>query len=347
MKKRKWILISGLLWLMLLMAGITVQAAGYTEITYKGHTYRRYDVGMTWTQAKKYCKSLGGHLATITSSGEQKALKNLIKDGEKNQYWLGGTVENGIAGWITGEKFKYKNWSTGQPDNYGTGENYIQMYRIPNPRYYEKNALGKWNDITVDNHISGEEDFFTTDQVGFICEIDSLSINRAVVTLTKKTYTYDGKKKQPKVTVELDGKVLKKGRDYTVSYTNSDGIGEARVSVKGIGAYRNHTSVGYTIKPPKVKKLSLKTDSSGQVTASWKKVSGPVDGYKIVWSLTKDFGNVKARKVGNKLSKTYKKLDAGMTYYFRVCAYKKLADGSYLYGAWSPVKSVKLSAKKK
>lgn len=36
-----------------------------------GNQYQLFDVSMTWPEAKAYCESLGGHLATITSAEEQ------------------------------------------------------------------------------------------------------------------------------------------------------------------------------------------------------------------------------------------------------------------------------------
>ena len=39
------------------------------------------------------------------------------------------------------------------------------------------------------------------------------------VTLSPKSYIYDGKRKKPTVTVKVGKTVLKKGRDYTVSVT--------------------------------------------------------------------------------------------------------------------------------
>ena len=37
-------------------------------VKYGSHYYKAYDDPMSWTDAKVYCESLGGHLATVTSS---------------------------------------------------------------------------------------------------------------------------------------------------------------------------------------------------------------------------------------------------------------------------------------
>ena len=48
---------------------------------------------------------------------------------------------------------------------------------------------------------------------------------------------YDGKPKTPPVTVMLDGKTLKQGTDYTVTYENNVNPGYAKIIVKGAGSY--------------------------------------------------------------------------------------------------------------
>ncbi|MGN0486576.1 MAG: hypothetical protein ACI4GB_05015 [Acutalibacteraceae bacterium] len=53
----------------LLLPVFSVSAADDTA-TFNGHTYQRFDESMTWKEAKAYCESLGGYLATITSSAE-------------------------------------------------------------------------------------------------------------------------------------------------------------------------------------------------------------------------------------------------------------------------------------
>jgi len=146
---------------------------------FNGHTYAVYDISMTWHQAKKYCEDLDGHLVTITSQEEQDFVQNLIKDRTKNQYWIGATDEEKSRDWkwVTGEPWSYTNWGIGEPNNYRSIEHYVQMYRIPNPVVYQTNALGKWNDISVDNFIKGEEKFFSLEFIGFICEWDYVRSN--------------------------------------------------------------------------------------------------------------------------------------------------------------------------
>lgn len=85
----------------------------------------------------------------------------------------------------------------------------------------------------------------------------------AKVTLSKYTYTYDGKKKQPGVTVKYKGKKLKKNKDYKVKYEKNKNAGKAQVTVTGKGLYTKSVKKTFTIKKAK---NNLKTSlSSSQI----------------------------------------------------------------------------------
>ncbi|MDR0919583.1 MAG: amidase domain-containing protein [Oscillospiraceae bacterium] len=61
---------------------------------------------LTWEQAEEYCESYGGHLATITSAAENDFVFNLINQGSKTWYWIGGKWDAYRSPtWITGENF--------------------------------------------------------------------------------------------------------------------------------------------------------------------------------------------------------------------------------------------------
>ena len=78
--------------------------------------------------------------------------------------------------------------------------------------------------------------------------LSRISISKASVTLSTSTYAYDGKSKKPGVTVKLNGKTLKNGTDYTVSYSNNTKVGTATVKITGKGNYAGSVSKTYSIK---------------------------------------------------------------------------------------------------
>lgn len=106
---------------------------------YNGNYYLLIKGDYTWEQAKTYCEGLGGHLATITSQGEDDICFQLYKSSGVKACWLGAsdaTLE-GVWKWITDEPWSYSNWGRSEP-NGGTGENVLN--------YYGDYSAGRWND---------------------------------------------------------------------------------------------------------------------------------------------------------------------------------------------------------
>ena len=142
------------------------------------HRYCLYDTPCTWHEAKAFCEAQGGHLVTITSQEEQAEIEALMENGVQCQYWIGLTKVNHVPNWITGEQVAYTNWDKGEPNSCsrtdGEQEDYIHIYNKANP-VIRGSERYKWNDIFFDNVYPGEESFFDTVHVGFICEFDGLN----------------------------------------------------------------------------------------------------------------------------------------------------------------------------
>lgn len=163
-------IVSLLLSALILVSSVPVAfAAGSpSSVRWNGHTYTRFDTPMTWNEARAYCASQGGYLATVTSEEENETLKNLVAGGQQAQYWLGATDEahENRWAWVTGEPYVYEPADCAIDNAYGR-EHYMQMYRHS---WGDATGLGHWNDSADDNHIDGEEAFFSTEHVGFIME---------------------------------------------------------------------------------------------------------------------------------------------------------------------------------
>lgn len=147
-----------------------------------GHTYQLFDESMTFDKAKAYCEDKGGHLVTITSAQEQKVVRNLIKKGKKNNYWLGAQkdADGKFTSWVTGEEMEYTNFASRQPDNYRGNEKALMIYRKNNPLSVGDTSF-YWNDIQKNGDCNGEA-FFGKKNFGFICEWD-----KEVYTITYNT----------------------------------------------------------------------------------------------------------------------------------------------------------------
>jgi len=141
-------------------------SADQNDATYfEGSVYQVFDEGMTWYEAKAYCESVGGHLATITSQAEQDYIEGLLVGYNRNVYWLGGTnrTQSGQWEWITGEPFEFTNWIEGEPNNYNGNEYYVEIHRVVEP--------GEWNDLPYSGYaLDFSDGFFLLNNIGFICE---------------------------------------------------------------------------------------------------------------------------------------------------------------------------------
>ena len=243
--------------------------------------------------------------------------------------------------------------------------------------------------------------------------LSRISISKASVTLSTSTYAYDGKAKKPGVTVKLNGKTLKNGTDYTVSYSNNTKVGTATVKITGKGNYTGSVSKTYSIKNDFKKatisgisnksytgknitqsitvkyngktlkngtdytvsyssnknigtatvKIAGKGSYTGTITKTFKinpakqeiqkltakskaffvdwAQKGSATGYEIQYATNSKFTSAKKVTItNNKTDKTtVSKLSGKKKYYVRVRSYTTVKGTKY-YGAWSSVKNV-------
>ena len=243
--------------------------------------------------------------------------------------------------------------------------------------------------------------------------LSRISISKASVTLSTSTYAYDGKAKKPGVTVKLNGKTLKNGTDYTVSYSNNTKVGTAKVTITGKGNYTGSVSKTYSIKNNFKKatisgisnksytgknitqsitvkyngktlkngtdytvsysnnknigtatvKIAGKCSYTGTITKTFKinpakqeiqkltakskaffvdwAQKGSATGYEIQYATNSKFTSAKKVTITNNKTdtKTISKLSGKKKYYVRVRSYTTVKGTKY-YGAWSASKSV-------
>ena len=243
--------------------------------------------------------------------------------------------------------------------------------------------------------------------------LSRISISKASVTLSTSTYAYNGKAKKPGVTVKLNGKTLKNGTDYTVSYSNNTKVGTATVKITGKGNYTGSVSKTYSIKNDFKKatvsgistkaftgknitqnitvkyngktlkngtdytvsyssnknigtatvKIAGKGSYTGTITKTFKinpakqeiqkltakskaffvdwAQKGSATGYEIQYATNSKFTSAKKINItNNKTDKTtVSKLSGKKKYYVRVRSYTTVKGTKY-YGAWSSVKNV-------
>lgn len=113
---------------------------GATE--FNDHYYCVYDIDdvTTWEEAKEYCESQGGYLATITSQEEDEFLYSYVTDMGVDSvlFGLSDTDQDDMWTWVTGEPFSYENWASGEPAQQLEPEN--ERYAL----YITESSSGCW-----------------------------------------------------------------------------------------------------------------------------------------------------------------------------------------------------------
>lgn len=82
-------------------------------------------------------------------------------------------------------------------------------------------------------------------------------LKSASITLSPKSYTYNGKAKTPAVIVSYNGKTLTEGTDYTTAFSGNINAGTATVTITGAGNHTGTASATFTIKKA-TNKITLK-----------------------------------------------------------------------------------------
>ena len=75
------------------------------------------------------------------------------------------------------------------------------------------------------------------------------SLTGAGVALSEGSFIYNGGPQTPQATVELNGKRLEEGRDYTLTYADNVNAGTARAIVTGVNNYEDTASAAFVINP--------------------------------------------------------------------------------------------------
>ena len=170
-----------------------------------------------------------------------------------------------------------------------------------------------------------------------------LDLSEAYIYLESTKYTYTGKAFNALSYVKLNGRILAKGKDYTVSYSNNINVGTARVTVYGINDYKGSASKTFTIAAPYTPTASIKKLKAAKkgFTATIYKRSG-ITGYQIQYSLKSNFKNAKTANIkASSTSKKVTKLKAKKKYYVRIRTYKTVG-GKTFYSNWSKAKTIKV-----
>ncbi len=125
-----------------------------------------------------------------------------------------------------------------------------------------------------------------------------------------KPVTFTGKALTPKYVLTVNGKRLKEGQDYTITYKNNVHPGKASATIKGIGRYTGKFTKKFTIK----KAANTLTVSAKTVSVSAKKLASAAVSVKRSNALTVD------KAIGTLSYKLAKTSPTASAKYFTVAA---------------------------
>jgi len=160
-------------------------------------------------------------------------------------------------------------------------------------------------------------------------------------TLSKTTYTYDGKVKNPTLTIkDSKGKVISSANYSVKKDTGRKLVGTYTYKITFEGLYSGTKAVSFKINPKGTSVVSLTRLSKG-FTVKWKKQATQTTGYQIRYSTSSKMTSAKTVTISKNttVSKTVSKLTAKKKYYVQARTYKSV-DGKKYYSDWSATKYV-------
>ena len=193
-----------------------------------GHQYQRFDLLRNFNGANSYCQSLGGYLATITSTSEQDFIYNNLVYGADMENELQectiGAIQTACTPepscgwqWVSGETWGFTNWLGSEPDNTGGIENNIAMLED-----------GKW------------DDYYGNKLKSFICEFEQTFALTVSKTGTGSGTVTSNETTNPKINCgSVCGAVYNYGENVTlnaVADTNSVFTGWSGAGCSGTGS---------------------------------------------------------------------------------------------------------------
>lgn len=208
---------------------VTLKGPGYAKITitapgdanYQTET-KAVEVHVNPKQQKvKKLRTKSGRKLLVQWTRDSKATGYVVQYSTDKNYWSNNTVYNNKTTSLTLE---------------------FSSYSV-NKKYYVRVCSYKNTDSAGTYY--GE--YSPVVKSAKIQEKVTPQIANCSISLSKTSYTYDGKAKKPSVTVKYGSAKLKKGTDYTVTYSSNKKVGTAKVTIKGKGKYKGSVTKSFKI----------------------------------------------------------------------------------------------------
>ena len=114
---------------------------GWTSFPHTGGCYKHFPSKVTWHEAEKSCKSLGGDLPSITD----KATNDFLAKLNGMPSWIGLRQHpnegswTALGAWTDGSPWCFQSWLEGEPNDDGGLEDFAQIN-------WGGAGNGQWND---------------------------------------------------------------------------------------------------------------------------------------------------------------------------------------------------------
>lgn len=89
--------------------------------------------------------------------------------------------------------------------------------------------------------------------------ISKRDLTTCSISLSAKSFVYNGKEQKPTITVKANSKLLKEGKDYILEYTNNIEVGAATVKITGMGSVVGEISKSFNIVKRYISKCTATT----------------------------------------------------------------------------------------
>jgi predicted Ser/Thr protein kinase len=125
------------------------------SLVFQNKRFKLFAEQLTWHEAQRKCRAMGGRLAEVRSSAENDFLMKLASDANQTGLWLGATDEVKAMTWLWKDNsgLAYNYFANGQPDRTKPGRNYLMMMI--------RTQRGQW---------CSQPDVSTDWTPGFVCE---------------------------------------------------------------------------------------------------------------------------------------------------------------------------------
>lgn len=203
--------------------------------------------------------------------------------------------------------------------------------------HYEVSYADNVNVGTGIIEVSGIGDYAGTIRKKFT--ITAKDIRSLSVIIEKTTMIYTGKALNADIVIRHNNSLLVKNQDYTVKYSSNINIGTATAVVKGFGNYCGEVTRTYRIKALEEMKMPTAKPANGVIRISWTKLSN-ASGYQVFRSTSENGTYTLLKTIWNNKTFTYddKKVTNGVTYYYKVRAFRTIGGKHYFTQYTKPLK---------